>query len=270
MTKEEDQTPAEDQDAPEEGKKKESALKKKALGLFKSKVRSRKSGLVAIQKSLPIAEIRNDTIFLKDGGMRAVIAVEAINFNLKSEMEQEGIIAAYGAFVNTLTFPLQIVVRSLKTNIDPYLENLEAIGKAQKNQLLKNQTLTYARFLREILAAADIMQKQFYVVVPYDQLGAQPSATTSIFSRMFTSIGKSATSAGVINTRSPSYQTFNAQLRERVELIEAGLNNVGLHTRRLKTQDLIELFYQIYNPDLSTIQKMPKNFNLLNIENDVV
>ena len=114
-------------------------------------VRSQKHRQADVQQFLPLAEIRNDTVFLKNGGMRAVLEIEAINFNLKSETEQQAIVAGYGAFANTLSFPVQIIIRSYKTNIDTYLAYLDSIGQNQPNELLKAQTLSYTEFLPQIL-----------------------------------------------------------------------------------------------------------------------
>lgn len=134
-----------------------------------STVRTRtKSSAASTQRFIPIAEIRNDAVILKNGGLRAVLAVEALNFNLKSETEQQAIIAGYGAFMNTLTFPLQIVMRSTKTNIDDYLTNIREIAAKQENKLLQQQTRAYADFMQRLIEVADIMQKHFYVVVPTD------------------------------------------------------------------------------------------------------
>ena len=114
----------------------------------KSTVKQRKGGhATSTQRFLPIAEIRNDTVVLKNGGLRAILQVEALNFNLKSETEQQGIISGYESFVNTLAFPVQIVIRSSKMNIDPYLAKLRTIAATQPNELLKKQTMAYADFI---------------------------------------------------------------------------------------------------------------------------
>lgn len=232
----------------------------------KSTVRNRKNAKVPVQQFMPIAEIRSDTVFLKHGGLRAIIEIEAINFNLKSETEQEGIIAGYGSFVNTLSFPLQIVIRSMKTNIDPYLENIRAIGKSNKNSLLRKQTTAYADFLEQILEVADIMQKRFYVIVPFDQSQRQKSRIEKLFSFL----GSSTDSSALASQRSSEFRKYNTKLRERVELIETGLVNIGLHTHRLTTRELIELFYQIYNPQTCYSQKLPEDLELLNTKEDML
>lgn len=217
-------------------------------------VRGRKKGsAAAVQRYLPVAEIRNNTILLKNGGLRAVLAVEAMNFNLKSETEQQGIIAGYGSFVNTLNFPLQIVIRSSRTNIDEYLENVRSIGEKNPNTLLKNQTLGYVGFMQKLLEVADIMQKRFYVIIPLDHSVRKKTVIEQFFDWLHPD-----------DTTSKAHQRYrefgqgSRELQERVDLVTAGLSNIGLHVHRLDTRGLIELLYQIYNPKTSQIQKLPK------------
>lgn len=228
----------------------------------KSTVRTRQKGLNAsTQRYLPVAEIRNNTIILKNGGLRAVIAVEALNFNLKSEMEQAAIIAGYGAFVNTITFPIQIVIRSMKTNIDDYLAQVKAIGEKHENQLLKDQTLSYVAFMQKLIEVADIMQKRFYVIIPIDHAERRKTIIEQFFDWLHPD-----DSAANASLRSHEFGSATLRLTERVELVSSGLSNVGLHVKRLNTRDLIELLYQTYNPKTAQIQKIPADVDQLKLE----
>ena len=129
----------------------------------KDSVRNRKKlEGTAVQKFLPIAEIKQDTVMLKNGGLRVVLHVSSMNFSLKSEDEQQAIIGSYQQFLNTLTFPVQIVVRSTKLNVDAYVADLEARAEKHKNPLLKEQTLDYATFIQRLVDVSEIMQKNFY------------------------------------------------------------------------------------------------------------
>ena len=218
----------------------------------KDTVRNRKAmSKAATQRFLPIAEIRNDTVVLKNGGLRAIIGVEALNFNLKSETEQKGIIAGYQAFVNTLDFPIQIIIRSAKINIDPYITSLHERAEKQQNSLLKEQTTSYADFIERIVEAADIMQKRFYVIIPLDESPERKSVIAMFLEWM--GIEDSASKA---LRRHQEFEKRSAPLRDRVNLIQAGLNSIGLVTKRLATKDLIELYYQVYNPETSQEQKI--------------
>ncbi|MEK7219014.1 MAG: TraC family protein [Patescibacteria group bacterium] len=220
----------------------------------KDTVRQRKKGtLSSTQRFLPIAEIHHDTVVLKNGGLRAVLAVEALNFNLKSETEQQGIIAGYQSFMNTLVFPLQIVVRSSKMNIDPYLEHLRSLAGDQKNTLLRKQTLGYADFIEKLVDVADIMQKRFLVVVPVDVNPRQKTLLEQFFGWM-----SPDDSTANIAQRHRDFAGAQTTLKDRVNLVEGGLQNIGLVSRRLTTKELIELFYEIYNPKTNQEQKLPR------------
>jgi hypothetical protein len=218
--------------------------------------RTSRNKKMATQRFVPISEIRNDTVLLKKGGLRAVLEVETLNFSLKSETEQQGIIAGYEAFINTLTFPLQIVIRSTKVNIDPYIEQIRQKAIAQENDLLREQTESYGLFVEKIVEVADIMQKRFLVVVPLDDTEEKKSPLAQFFSW----IGIDDSSSKISHHR----KYFNkkaAKLKDRINLVDAGLRNIGLSTRRLTTMELIELYYEIYNPKTSQEQKLPKNLN---------
>ncbi len=216
-------------------------------------VRSKKKPYsVSTQRYLPIAEIREDTLVLKNGGLRAVLRVNSINFNLKSEIEQQGIIAGYQSFVNTILFPIQILIRSTRLNIDPYIQNLKEKAEHQTSPLLKEQTIDYADFMSKLVDIADIMQKSFYIVVPIDA----PSKTKRGLIQRFMewlNVDDSRTKA---LQRSREFRYYNKILRDRVTLIQSGLENVGLTMRRLKTDDLVQLFYSIYNPITSQKEKI--------------
>jgi len=212
----------------------------------------KKNTLSSTQRFLALAEIHHDTVVLKNGGLRAVLLVEALNFNLKSETEQQGIIAGYQSFMNTLNFPLQITIRSSKMNIDPYLQQLRSLGNGQKNDLLKKQTFAYADFVERLVDVADIMQKRFYVVLPYD-LGTR---NRSLLEQFFGWLSPDDTSAKLTQRRK-DFVEANKMLMERINLVQAGLENIGIFSRRLTTRELVELYYQIYNPRTSQEQKLP-------------
>ncbi len=224
---------------------------------MKSTVRNRKtSSMASTQRYLPVAEIRDSAIVLKNGGARAVLKVEALNFNLKSETEQQGIIAGYGSFVNTLTFPLQIVIRSFKTNIDEYLFQMQGYADKQQNALLKEQTQGYINYMQHLVEVADIMQKRFYVVIPVDHADRKKAYTEKFFEWIHPD--DNAAKAG---QRHKEFTTLSKQLNERVDLVIGGLANVGLHAERLDTRGVLETLYQVYNPKTSQIEKIPTDLD---------
>ena len=225
---------------------------------IKDTIRKRsKNPKAAVQRFIPISEIRNDTVILKKGGMRAVLEVSALNFNLKSETEQQGIISGYEAFINTVNFPIQILVRSTRVNIDPYIEQIKGHANKQENELLQMQTESYATFIEKIVEVADIMQKQFLVVVPLDDSEEKKSSISQLFSWLGID-----DSSSKINFRRKYFSEKSVKLKDRVNLVESGLHNIGLMTKRLSTTELIELYYEIYNPKTSQEQKLPKDLNI--------
>ena len=226
----------------------------KKMPKAKSTVKQRKgSNANSVQKSLPIAELRRDTIVLKNGGMRAVLAVTSMNFSLKSEDEQQAIISSYQQFLNTLAFPIQIIVRSTKLNVDAYVSDLESRAEKQKNPLLKEQTLDYARFIERLVDVSDIMKKRFFVVIPIDPPGI---AKASFLSKYLSWFSGGDTKEKAL-ARKRKFEEMSGKLRDRVNSIQTGLANVGLPTERLTTSQLIELFYSVYNPKTSQEQKLP-------------
>ncbi|HAI98375.1 TPA: hypothetical protein DCL30_02410 [Candidatus Peribacteria bacterium] len=228
--------------------------------LMKSTVRQRKRNPAAgTQRYIPIAEIRNDTVLLKNSGLRAVLLVDPLNFNLKSETEQEGIIAGYQNFLNTLSFPIQIIIRSTKVNIDPYISQIKSKAEKHTNPLLKEQAYSYAAFVEKLVDVADIMQKRFYLVVPQDDKPAAQNTLSQFFGWM-----NADDTALKVTERNKQFLERSILLRDRVNLVQSGLHNVGIVSRRLSTHELIELYYELYNPKTSQEQKLPATLNTEN------
>lgn len=204
------------------------------------------------QQFLDIAEIKQDTVVLKDGSLRAVILLASHNFALQSEDEQNALVAAYITMLNILDHPVQVVIQSRKMNIDEYLNNLEDKAHVQTNQLLKAQTEDYIKFVREIITLGNIMTKRFYAIIPYDPGGASGRRG---FLRQFFGL---FIPTKVIKLREEKFQQHRAKLQKNVNDVMSGLANVNLNPLQLTTESLIELFYTTYNSSISQIQPMPK------------
>lgn len=204
----------------------------------------------ATQRYLDIAEIREDVVIMKDGTLRAVLAVSSINFALKSEDEQTAVIAQYVQFLNTLEYPLQIVIQSRKLDIEPYLVKLQEFEKQQQNELLKAQMADYRNFVAELVSLGDIMTKTFYVVVLYSPL-------TDKRKGFFDRLGEAFSPAKLVKLRSGAFGERRQALMARVEHVMGSLQSIGLKSVTLDTQALIELFYRMYNPETSKGEKMP-------------
>lgn len=201
------------------------------------------------QRFLNIAEIKDDVVILNDGTIRAVLLVSSINFALKGEDEQNAIIQAYVSFLNSLDFPLQILIQSRNLNIDKYLDKLQILEKEQTNELLRMQIADYAAFLRELLELGRIMTKKFYVTVPFDGIKKMKKKFFERFSEIFSAAKK-------IKMSEKRFAQYQIELTKRITTVRAGLSSIGLATVQLETQSLIELFYNTYNPELAESEKI--------------
>ncbi len=196
-----------------------------------------------------IAEIRDDMVILKDGTVRAVILVSSINFALKSEDEQEAIIQAYMSFLNSLEFSVQIVIQSRRMNIEAYMQALSEQERKTENELLRAQIADYRTFVTELVELGQIMQKRFYLVVPYDPL-------TNKKKNFWTRLGEALSPAAAAKLNEKQLADRIEQLSRRVDVISGELNSMGLSSVRLDTQGLIELYYNVYNPDVFEEEKL--------------
>ncbi len=212
---------------------------------------AKKNVQTGTQLHLPIAEIHDDLLVLKNGGIRAILRTSSINFNLKSEQEQKAILYAYQGFLNTLSFPIQIVVRSKKLDIDLYIEKLKSLGEKQQNQLLQQQTIEYTDYIQKLVEYADIMEKDFLVVIPFDPYRAQK---VNAFQKMFQRL-KGKDTYSDISRRKKEFAELKKGISQRINTARSGLENCGLKVDQLKTKDLIELFYETYNPITSRQEK---------------
>jgi len=196
------------------------------------------------QRYLDIAEIRDDTIVLNDGGVRATLMVSSLNFALKSQEEQEAIIYGYQSFLNSIDFPVQVVIQSRILNIKPYLDMLEDREKYQTNELLRIQIQQYREYVKQLVDISNIMDKSFYVIVPFHPL---ESKEETVLSR----VGKIFQPTRIIATNRREFDERRRQLMERIQRVQVGLNALGLKSLVLNTSELIELIYATYNPELT-------------------
>lgn len=212
------------------------------------------------QRYLDIAEIRDDTVILKDGTLRAVLMVSSINFALKSQEEQQATIQAYMQFLNGLEYPVQVVIQSRKMNIDAYVEALNVQEKKIGNELLKAQIADYRSFIVDLVDLGEIMQKRFYVVVPYDPVSDKKRG-------FFARFGAAVSPAKLISLNRVTFEKRKEALNQRVAIIQGALSGMSLQSVKLDTQSLIELYYTVYNPEVFDSQKLT-DINKLRIESE--
>lgn len=214
------------------------------------------------QNALLIAEIRDGIVIMNDGSFRSVIMVKSINFDLMSPAEREAVEYSYQGFLNALYFPIQIHIRSQKVDLRPYIEKLDKIRTEHDNMLLALLMEDYIGFMSNVAQSTNIMDKRFYVVIPYipASLDAQKAVEAS---KNFVSNLMGAFSPKKeqhVTIHEADLEAAKAELRNRVQAALAGLLQCGIQGLPLDTQELIELYYDAYNPDTATRQQL-KNFN---------
>lgn len=217
------------------------------------------------QNALQIAEIRDGIVIMNDGSYRSVVMVKSINFDLMSRQEQEAVEYSYQGFLNSLYFPIQIFLRSQKVDLQPYINKLDKIRTEHDNMLLALLMDDYIGYIDNLSAQVNIMDKKFYVVIPFfPVIDAQKALTQS--KNFLGGIG------GLFNKKE-QHVTINevelenakTELRNRVQAVLSGLQQSSIQGIPLDTQELIELYYDTYNPDTATRQQL-KNFNELSAD----
>lgn len=191
------------------------------------------------QRFVPIKEVRDGVAVLQDGSMRAILMTSSLNFALKSEENQQAIIYQFQAFLNSLDFTVELSILSRRLDIRPYLALLEARYKEQPGDLLKLQTREYIEFIRKFTENTNIMTKSFFVIVPF---------TPAVIGT-----GKPG---GLLSKKNPNaaqqkidvFEEHRSQLEQRVSVVESGLTRSGIRVVQLGTEEIIELFYKIFNP----------------------
>ena len=218
------------------------------------------------QNALQIAEIRDGVVIMNDGSFRTVIMVKSINYDLMSPQERESVEYSYQGFLNSLYFTIQIFIHSQKVDLRPYLEKLDKIRSEHDNMLLALLMEDYINYMDNLSQQTNIMDKKFYVIIPFfaeADLGKTLAASKNLLSGI----------TGLLKPKAPQHIVINevdlekakTELRNRVQATLAGLMQCGVQGLPLDTQELIELYYDVYNPDTATRQEL-KNFNNLTAE----
>lgn len=199
----------------------------------------------SIQTKIDIEDIKDGTIILKNKALRAILMTSSVNFALKSVEEQDAITYRYQEFLNSLDFPIQILITSRKFDISDYLAMLEQKKREQENELLRIQTEEYIEYVKSLTELTNIMAESFYIVIPYVSLEKKDieQNITSKFSAILST--KSSTPQADTET----FEQKKSQLWQRVEFISSALSATGIRIVPLNSEELIELFYKLYNPE---------------------
>lgn len=204
------------------------------------------------QDTVLISEIRDGIVVMRDGSLRAVIMASAINFDLMSPQERDSVEYAYQSFLNSLHFPVQILIKSQRLDLDNYIAKLAQMRQEQDNDLLGLLMDDYIANIQSLVDEVNIMDKQFYTIVPFF-----PPAMTKMKSKNLVSGFASAFKQQEVTTvNEADFAAFKEELTQRVQMVSAGLSQMGVRNIPLNTQELIELFYSSYNPDTAQNQRL--------------
>lgn len=197
------------------------------------------------QQFVPVKEVRDGIVLMKDGTLCTIVLVSSINLSLKSYEEQRATLLQFQSFLNTLDFPIQIVIQSRRYDVRPYILTLEDRLRQQKEQLLQIQTREYIEFIRTFTEQVNIMRKSFFIVIPYiPPIISQNSGIGKMFSFLNKKDGS--------NDSISNFEEQRTQLEQRVSVVEQGLSRIGLRLVQLGTQEVIELLYKTFNPGETT------------------
>jgi len=219
------------------------------MEILHSQKLARQTTTAATQKFLDVEEVKEDTMVLKNGSLRAIIAVSAINYDLKSTDEQDAIITQYQNFLNLLDFPLQTLISSRKLDMSHYLAFLGEKEKEQSGELLRLQISEYKNFINQLVSVSNIMDKNFYIIVPFSPIENEEKG---FFRNLLSMLNRKKS---IIQKRE-TFETYKSQLFQRVDHIIGGLSGIGLRLAPLQTQEIVELLYNSYNPTVFSLSEL--------------
>ena len=200
----------------------------------------------ATQDFVPIEEVRDGIVILKDGSMRAIVMTSSLNFALKGADEQEAILSQFQNFLNSLEFPVQIFIQSRDLDIRPYIALLEERYKEQTNDLMQIQTREYIEFVKKFVEDTNIMSKHFFIVVPYSTSVARTK--NGVLSLLDLGDKKGKKKQTKSEAKAAAFEESRSQIEQRVSVVEQGLARTGIRVVSLGTEEIIELFYRLFNP----------------------
>jgi len=195
------------------------------------------------QEHLPVEDIVNNIVVLKDGNCATVLQVSSVNFDLLAENEQNALVYAYGGILNSLNFPIQVLIRTKTKDISSYLKNLKTYENKQNNPLLKERIVNYEKFIEEMVKKNDVLSKIFYIIIPFSTLELGISSLIPKGGRM-------------PFDKNYILEKAKASLEPKRDQILRLFSRIGLDIKKVETKELIELFYSIYNEETADVQKM--------------
>jgi superfamily I DNA and/or RNA helicase len=209
------------------------------------------------QEHLDIADIKNNIVILKNGGAAAVLQAYAINFDLLSMQEQDAAIASYSSLLNSLSFPIQVTIRSKKMDITEYLDNLKEFEKKEVNKKIKSQINSYRHFIQEeIVVKEDVLDKQFYITIPYKMISLSDATPLGWMDKLIAGLNLGPKASLNIDK---IVQEASVELEPKKNFLIKEFARIGIKTKPLGNAELIKLFYEIYNSETSQNQRIKGN-----------
>uniref|UniRef100_A0A7C4XUV2 TraC-like domain-containing protein n=1 Tax=candidate division WWE3 bacterium TaxID=2053526 RepID=A0A7C4XUV2_UNCKA len=205
------------------------------------------------QDHLDMADIREDLVVLKTGDVAAIISTTAVNFALLSEMEQDALIAAFSMLLNSITYPIQIVIRSKRVDISNYITKVVKVEQGLTDPLLKRQVQSYRKFVQDLVKVNDVLAKRFFVVIPSRSTGFQERGSTA-----FDWVGKmfGTHTKRVKVDADQALKRAKPELLPKVDHVIGEFGRLGIKARQLTTQEIVELYFEIYNPSSAEAQRI--------------
>ncbi len=221
------------------------------------------------QRYLPFSSIKENIIIMKDGSARLVVKCSTINFLLKNTDEQDSIIISFQRFLNSLDFPIQVLVRSKKLDIETYLSNLNDKAMRQTNSLLQNQTYEYIEYLRKLIEVAQIMKKEFYIIIPFDNdwnKSVKDDSLLWVFTTFWKWINQSSDLVS-LKSQLRNFSKLKKGLIWRYNWVKTWLENIWIRAEMMEKQDLVNFLTDYYNPRLDSLASVWSNIENYNLTN---
>lgn len=216
-----------------------------------SKANKAAEAAAATQKYVQVSEIRDDVVILHDGSLRQVVKVTPIPTDLRSQKEQEAVIYQFRSFLNALRFPVQIVIQGRRVDLSKYVQKLETVAADEANELLRIQLVDYIDFIERLSNEVNIMDRTFYIVVPHSKVVADVTTKKNFIDKF---LGGKKVKETVFTTE--EFAELRSQLLEKSQVVAGRLEAMGIRSSLLNTQELIELFYNVYNPEEATSERV--------------
>lgn len=213
------------------------------------------------QEHLPFSAVYDDVLVTKKGQFNQIVMVHSVNFGLKSEEEQNAIIYQYQSFLNSLSFPIQIIMNSKRLDLSNYIKDLEGRIAQEPNELIRYQIQEYVDFVDKLISIANIMDKKFFIVVPY-HLPPNELSGSGLLASIF------GNPSVHLQVPLKKFKIIKDELNQRTNVVASGLTSIGISSQILSTKQIIELFYRVYNPEEAVQEKLKDDIESIGVQTE--